>query len=47
MDAREARFVFGFLLLGIAPIIATAGGAGLGIIIFTAGLLISVSTAFA
>ncbi|MBN2284165.1 MAG: hypothetical protein JXO48_09775 [Deltaproteobacteria bacterium] len=47
MDSREARFAFGFLLLGIAPIIATAGGAGLGAVIFAAGLLISVSTAFA
>jgi hypothetical protein len=47
MDAREARFAFGFLLLGIAPIIATAGGAGMGIIVCAAGLLISVSTAFA
>lgn len=47
MDAREARFAFGFLLLGIAPIIATAGGSGLGMVLFAAGLLISVSTAFA
>ncbi|MBN2515231.1 MAG: hypothetical protein JXC33_04270 [Deltaproteobacteria bacterium] len=47
MDAREARFAFGFLLLGLAPIIATAGGAGLGMVLFAAGLLISVSTAFA
>ncbi|MBN2179390.1 MAG: hypothetical protein JW743_08170 [Deltaproteobacteria bacterium] len=47
MDAREGRFAFGFLLLGLAPILATAGGAGLGAIIFAAGLLISATTAFA
>jgi hypothetical protein len=47
MDAREGRFAFGFLLLGLAPILATAGGAGLGAVIFAAGLLISVTTAFA
>jgi len=46
MDAREARFAFGFLLLGITPLFATVG-AGLGMIIFIAGLLISWSTAFA
>lgn len=47
MDAREVRFVFGFLLLGIAPILATAGGAGLGAAVFTAGLLVATSSAFA
>ena len=47
MDAREARFAIGFILLGLTPIIATAGGAGLGMVIFSAGLLISASTAFA
>jgi hypothetical protein len=47
MDALEARFAFGFLLLGIAPIIATVGSAGLGMVLFAAGLLISVSAAFA
>jgi len=47
MDSREARFAFGFVLLGAAPLVATAGGAGLGAIIFIAGLLISSSTAFA
>jgi hypothetical protein len=47
MDAKEMRFAFGFLLLGLTPIIATAGGAGLGMVLFAAGLLISVSTAFA
>ncbi len=47
MDAREVRFAIGFILLGLTPILATAGGAGLGIMIFSAGLLISISTAFA
>ncbi len=40
MDAREARLVFGFLLLGLAPILATAAGAGAGIIVFAVGLLV-------
>jgi hypothetical protein len=47
MSAQEARFAFGFLLLGLTPVIATAGGAGLGMVLFAAGLLISISTAFA
>jgi len=47
MNAQEARFAFGFLLLGLTPVIATAGGAGLGMVLFAAGLLISISTAFA
>ncbi|HOO91494.1 MAG TPA: hypothetical protein PLA74_11780 [Syntrophales bacterium] len=47
MDSKEARFAFGFLLLGITPILATAGGAGLGMVVFAAGLLISISAAFA
>ncbi|MBN2539205.1 MAG: hypothetical protein JXB09_04080 [Deltaproteobacteria bacterium] len=47
MDSKEARFAFGFLLLGITPLLATAGGAGLGMVVFTAGLLIAISTAFA
>jgi len=47
MDAREGRFAFGFLLLGIAPILATAGGAGLGMVVFAAGILIATSSAFA
>ncbi len=47
MDSREARFTFGFVLLGVTPLIATAGGAGLGAIIFIAGMLIATSTAFA
>ena len=47
MDGREGRFFFGFLLLGIAPLLATAGGWGLGALIFAIGMLISASTAFA
>lgn len=47
MDGREGRCAFGFLLLGLTPILATAGGAGLGIIVFIAGLLIATSAAFA
>ena len=47
MDSKEARFVFGFLLLGMAPILATAGGAGLGMVVFAAGILIATSSAFA
>ncbi|MEA1971660.1 MAG: hypothetical protein U9N37_08630 [Thermodesulfobacteriota bacterium] len=47
MDSRESRFVFGFLLLGIAPILATAGGTGFGAAIFAAGMLIAASSAFA
>jgi len=47
MDSREARFAFGFLLSGIAPILATAGGAELGAVIFAAGILIATSSAFA
>ncbi|MCE5206813.1 MAG: hypothetical protein LLG42_00710, partial [Chloroflexi bacterium] len=40
MDGREARLVFGFLLLGIAPILATTAGASVGMIVFAAGLLV-------
>ena len=47
MDGMEGRFFFGFLLLGIAPLLATAGGWGLGALIFAIGMLISASTAFA
>jgi nitrate reductase NapE component len=43
MDAREARLAFGFLLLGLAPILATVAGAGAGIIVFAAGLLAGAS----
>lgn len=47
MDAREGRFTFGFLLLGLSPILATVGGAGLGAAIFVAGVVVAVTTAFA
>jgi len=47
MDAREARFAIGFILLGLTPLLATAGGTGLGALIFSAGLLIATSAAFA
>jgi nitrate reductase NapE component len=47
MDGREGRFTFGFLLFGLAPILATAGSADLGMIVFIAGLLIATSAAFA
>lgn len=43
MDGRETRLVFGFFLLGLAPILATAAGAGAGIIVFAAGLLAGAS----
>lgn len=46
MDGREGRCAFGFILLGLAPLLATAGGAGLGMIVFAGGLLISVTSAF-
>ena len=46
MDSREGRFTFGFLLFGLAPLLATAGSADLGVIIFVAGLLIATSAAF-
>jgi nitrate reductase NapE component len=47
MDGREGRCAFGFLLFGITPLLATAGGAGLGMVVFAAGLLIATSAAFA
>ncbi|MBN1615371.1 MAG: hypothetical protein JW950_12970 [Deltaproteobacteria bacterium] len=47
MEGREGRFIFGFLMLGLAPILATAGGAGVGLIVFAAGLLIATTSAFA
>jgi nitrate reductase NapE component len=43
MDSREGRCVFGFLLFGLAPILATAAGPGMGMIIFAAGLLVATS----
>ena len=46
MDTREAKFTIGFILLGLAPLLATAAGAGWGVAIFSVGMLISASTAF-
>lgn len=46
MDSREGRLIFGFLLFGLAPILTTAAGAGLGMIIFAAGLVIGTTAAF-
>ena len=43
MDSREGRCIFGFLLLGLAPVLATAAGAGAGIILFAAGLLVAIT----
>ncbi|MCK9275835.1 MAG: hypothetical protein M0P57_12175 [Syntrophales bacterium] len=47
MDSKEARLAFGFLLFGLAPLFVTAGGAGLGAVLFIIGMLISFSSAFA
>ncbi|MFA5323393.1 MAG: hypothetical protein WC373_12040 [Smithella sp.] len=47
MDGREGRCALGFLLLGVAPVIVTTGGAGVGMIIFAAGILIATTAAFA
>lgn len=47
MDGREGRCAFGFILFGLAPFVATAGGAGMGMIVFAAGVLIATSAAFA
>ena len=47
MDSKEARFAFGFLLLGLAPLFLTAGGAGLGAILFIIGMVVSLSSGFA
>ncbi|MBN1830247.1 MAG: hypothetical protein JW884_14035 [Deltaproteobacteria bacterium] len=46
MDGRESRFAFGFLLLGIAPLFASLS-AGVGMVIFLAGLVIGTLCAFA
>ncbi len=46
MDGREARCAFGFLLLGITPMLVTAGGADWGMAVFAAGLLIATTSAF-
>ena len=43
MDSREGRCLLGFLLLGVAPILATASGAGVGMILFAADLLVAIT----
>lgn len=43
MDLREGRCLFGFLLFGLAPILATTGGAGVGMILFAVGLLVAIT----
>lgn len=45
MDSVEARFLIGFILLGLAPLFISAS-AGLGVAIFIVGMLISISSAF-
>jgi len=45
MDSLEGRFLLGFVLLGIAPLIAVFG-AGLTIGLMILGMLIAVSAAF-
>ena len=46
MDSLEARFLLGFILLGIAPVIAVFGtGITIGLMIL--GMLIAASAAFA
>jgi len=45
MDSLEGRFLLGFILLGVAPVIAVFG-AGLTIGIMILGMLIAASAAF-
>jgi hypothetical protein len=45
MDSLEGRFLLGFILIGVAPLIAVFG-AGLTIGIMILGMLIAVSAAF-
>jgi len=45
MDSLESRFLLGFILLGVAPVIAVFGtGITIGIMIL--GMLIATSAAF-
>jgi hypothetical protein len=45
MDSLESRFLLGFILLGIAPVLAVFGtGITIGLMIL--GMLISASAAF-
>jgi hypothetical protein len=45
MDSSEGRFLLGFILLGVAPLVAVFG-AGLTIGIMILGMLIATSAAF-
>jgi|WetSurMetagenome_2_1015567.scaffolds.fasta_scaffold1734632_2 hypothetical protein len=45
MDSSEGKFLLGFVLLGVAPVVAVFG-AGLTIGIMILGMLIAVSAAF-
>jgi hypothetical protein len=45
MDSLEGRFLLGFVLIGIAPLIAVFG-AGLTIGLMILGMLIAASAAF-
>lgn len=45
MDSLEGRFLLGFILIGIAPLLAVFG-AGLTIGIMILGMLIATSVAF-
>jgi hypothetical protein len=45
MDSLESRFLLGFILLGLSPVIAVFG-AGITIGIMILGMLIAASAAF-
>lgn len=46
MESRgEGRFLFGFILVGLAPLLGVAG-AGIAGVIFAIGLISAVSAAF-
>jgi hypothetical protein len=45
MDSLESRFLLGFIILGIAPVIAVFG-AGITIGLMILGMLIATSAAF-
>jgi hypothetical protein len=45
MDSSESRFLLGFIILGIAPLVAVFG-AGITIGLLILGMLIATSAAF-
>ena len=45
MDPREGRFLFGFILVGLAPVFGVVG-AGIAGFVFAIGLISAVSAAF-